>query len=118
MSSGMRDEGFPGMGPGPCELCMQERTKGSHGVGICVADVAQKPNYKHAEAVDHPKHYGGDTTYEAIKVIEAWGVGFHVGIALKHLCRAGKKTNEPEEKDIEKAIWYLHRYLEVLKEKR
>ncbi len=24
------------------------------------------------EAVNNPKHYGGNTTYEAIKVIEAW----------------------------------------------
>lgn len=26
--------------------------------------------------VNHPSHYGGDTTYEVIKVINAWGLGF------------------------------------------
>jgi hypothetical protein len=30
-----------------------------------------------AEAVNHPEHYGGsDSTYESIKVIEAWELGF------------------------------------------
>lgn len=30
-----------------------------------------------SEAVDHPSHYGGkDNPYEAIKVIEAWELGF------------------------------------------
>jgi hypothetical protein len=38
------------------------------------------------EAVNHPAHYGGDTTYEAIKVIEAWNLGFHDGNAVKYIC--------------------------------
>lgn len=29
-----------------------------------------------ANNIDHPEHYGGNTTYEAIKVIEAWGPEF------------------------------------------
>ena len=43
------------------------------------------------EAVDHPKHYGGDTLYEAIKVIEAWRLGFCLGNTVKYISRAGKK---------------------------
>ena len=31
------------------------------------------------ETVNHPEHYGGDTPYEAIKVIDAWGLGFALG---------------------------------------
>ena len=31
------------------------------------------------ETVNHPQHYGGDTVYEAIKVIEAWGLDFCLG---------------------------------------
>ena len=32
------------------------------------------------EMVDHPNHYGGeDNPYEAIKVIEAWDLGFNLG---------------------------------------
>ena len=32
------------------------------------------------ESVNHPKHYGGEgSEYEAIKVIEAWHLDFHLG---------------------------------------
>lgn len=37
---------------------------------------------KVSEQVDHPAHYGGDTTYEAIKVIEAWDLDFCLGNAV------------------------------------
>jgi hypothetical protein len=63
--------------------------------------------YQYAEAVDHPPHYGGDTTYETIKVVQAWGLGFELGTVLKHISRAGKKPNEPYLKDLEKAQYYL-----------
>ena len=62
------------------------------------------------ESVNHPEHYGGDTTYEAIKVIEAWDLGFHLGNVVKYISRAGKKTNNTRE-DLKKAKWYLERYL-------
>lgn len=65
-----------------------------------------------SENVDHPQHYGGDTPYEVIKVIEAWGLGFHLGNAVKYVARAGKKDPASEGEDIDKAIWYLQRYLE------
>lgn len=65
--------------------------------------------------VNHPSHYGGkDNPYEAIKIIEACTLGFHLGNAIKYILRAGKKTNSPIE-DIEKAIWYLQRYKEHMK---
>jgi hypothetical protein len=60
-----------------------------------------------SESIDHPAHYGGDTPYEAIKVIEAWGLGFHLGNALKYLSRADKKGTAIE--DLKKARWYLDR---------
>jgi len=66
------------------------------------------------EQVNHPQHYGGDTTYEAIKVIEAWGLGFHLGNTVKYVARAGRKQYELE--DLEKAKWYLDRRIEQLKE--
>lgn len=65
-----------------------------------------------AEAVNHPPHYGGDTTYEAIKVIEAWQLGFHDGNAVKYICRAAHKGNQKQ--DLEKARWYLDRLIETL----
>ena len=37
-------------------------------------------------AVEHPAHYGGaDNPYEAIKVIEAWGLGFCLGNTIKYI---------------------------------
>ena len=51
---------------------------------------------------------GGDP-YEAIKVIEAWGLNFNLGNALKYIARAGNKDGESREKDLTKAISYLTR---------
>lgn len=60
--------------------------------------------------VRHPPHYGGqDNPYETIKVIEAWGLGFHLGNAVKYLSRAGKKTSTSAVEDLEKAVWYINR---------
>lgn len=58
---------------------------------------------------EHQSYYGGaDNPYEAIKVIEAWELGFHLGNVLKYLARAGKKTPDVLE-DLRKARWYLER---------
>lgn len=63
------------------------------------------------EAVDHPAHYGGaDNPYEAIKVIEAWKLGFHLGNTVKYISRAGQKGDALE--DLRKAAWYLNREIE------
>jgi hypothetical protein len=60
------------------------------------------------ERVDHPDHYGGgDNPYEAIKVIDAWGLGFSLGNAVKYISRAGKKDPAAEIEDLKKARWYL-----------
>jgi hypothetical protein len=62
-------------------------------------------------AIDHPQHYGGDTKYEHVKVVETWGLGYHLGNATKYLSRAGKKGDRIE--DLEKALWYLARAAKV-----
>lgn len=67
------------------------------------------------ENVNHPTHYGGDVTYEAIKVIDAWKLGFSLGNAVKYICRAGEKSPETEIQDLEKAAWYLNHRIEQLK---
>lgn len=66
------------------------------------------------ETVNHPEHYGGDTVYEVIKVIEAWRLGFHLGNAVKYIARAGKKASATDVRqrtleDLKKARWYLDR---------
>lgn len=66
------------------------------------------PHIPKPEAVNHPAHYGGaDNPYEAIKVIEAWGCGFHLGNALKYIARAKRKDATLD--DLKKARWYLDR---------
>lgn len=63
-----------------------------------------------ADSVNHPAHYGGeDNPYEAIKVIEAWELGFNTGNAVKYISRAGKKDPAKELEDLQKAVWYLER---------
>jgi hypothetical protein len=66
-----------------------------------------------SENVNNPKHYGGkDNPYEAIKVIEAWGLDFHLGNVAKYISRAGKKESEVE--DLKKALWYLQRKIDLI----
>lgn len=65
--------------------------------------------------VKNPEHYGGATNiYEAIKVIEAWDLGFHLGNTVKYISRAGKKDTDKELQDLKKAAWYLQRRIENL----
>ena len=47
------------------------------------------------EAVNHPDHYHSGT-YEAINVIQAWGLNFNRGNVVKYLCRAGLKDPDKE----------------------
>lgn len=99
-------------------------------VVICVMKIAIMPNLVESlnvlikknevvmkekkEAVDHPSHYGGkDNPYEAIKVIEAWNLGFNLGNTVKYISRAGKK--DALVQDLEKAKWYLEREIFKLK---
>lgn len=63
------------------------------------------------ETVNHPFHYGGENSpYEAIKVIEAHDLGFHLGNAVKYILRARHKGDPIT--DLKKAIWYIQRKIE------
>lgn len=68
-----------------------------------------------SDAINHPAHYGKGT-YETINVIEAWGLGFCLGNAVKYISRAGKKDLWKEIEDLEKAAWYIQRRIQKLKE--
>jgi hypothetical protein len=71
------------------------------------AETTHKPNV----LIDHPQHYGGEENpYEAIKVIEAWELDFHLGNVIKYISRAGKKGSKIE--DLKKAMWYLNRAID------
>jgi hypothetical protein len=69
------------------------------------------------EQVNHPNHYGGeDNPYEAIKVIEAWDLDFHLGNTVKYISRAGKKEADKELQDLKKSLWYLERKIQILED--
>jgi len=73
------------------------------------------------DQVNHPAHYGGDSLYEAIKVMEAWHgpepvYWFCLLSAEKYQSRMGKKPGEPMERDVKKAAWYMN-YAAKLREK-
>jgi hypothetical protein len=59
-----------------------------------------------ADPVNHPAHYkvGG---VETIDFIEAKGLTYHLGNAVKYISRADHKGNRKQ--DLEKAKWYLER---------
>jgi hypothetical protein len=67
---------------------------------------------KHVEYVNHPAHYRKETGFEAIDVIEAWGLGFNLGNAVKYISRAGIKDPKKTIEDLKKVVWYVNREIE------
>lgn len=75
-------------------------------------------NVHKKEMVNHPSHYGGESNvYEAIKVIDAWDLGFCLGNTVKYISRAGKKHKDKELEDLKKAMFYLDREIKKLEKK-
>ena len=64
--------------------------------------------------LERPDYYGGDGTYEVLKVIEALEMDFHLGNVFKYIARAGKKDPAKEIEDLKKAQVYLRRKIEFL----
>lgn len=69
----------------------------------------RKANAVQTNVISHPPHYT-HSSIEPINVIEAWGLGFHLGNCLKYLARCEHKGRPIE--DLEKARWYLDREIE------
>jgi hypothetical protein len=77
---------------------------------LALKDLPKMPPYSgttEAETVNHPAHYGGDTTYETRKVIRAWELGFNLGNVAKYVSRAGRKPGTSYVEDLRKALFYL-----------
>lgn len=62
--------------------------------------------------VNQPAHYT-DGKIEVIDFIEDKKLNFHLGNAVKYICRAGKKDPSKFVEDLEKAIWYIKREISV-----
>lgn len=65
------------------------------------------------DAVNHPSHYT-DGGIETIDFIEAKKLTYHLGNAVKYISRAGKKDQNKTIEDLQKAVWYIERYIKVL----
>ena len=65
---------------------------------------------KRNDPVNHPAHYTSGRI-EVIDIIEDQKLGYHLGNALKYICRAGKKDPAKTAEDLRKAIWYVERYI-------
>jgi hypothetical protein len=59
-----------------------------------------------SDLVNHPPHYITNGI-EAIDVIEAFALGFHLGNVVKYVLRADRKGAPLS--DLKKAAWYLNR---------
>lgn len=87
------------------------------GTDVCVdcrqMSHAMKPTLavQEADLVNKPPHYThGDI--EPIAVIEAWGLPHHLACVVKYIARHKHKGNAKQ--DLEKACWYLGRYINKL----
>lgn len=76
-----------------------------------------KPQAKEVfDLITKPAHYAEGRRFEPIDVIEDWKLCHHKASAVAYISRAGRKEGEPEEKELEKAIWYLQRRVKFLRE--
>jgi hypothetical protein len=64
-----------------------------------------------SDPVNHPSHYT-QGKYEVIDVLEDWKLDFRLTNALKYISRAGKKDPAKTKEDLQKAIWYINRFIE------
>jgi hypothetical protein len=97
------------------------KPKESPGMIMYVDDVGNVPNGVFEgiplsrivpfETVDHPSHYTQNGV-EAIEVIEAWNLDFHLGNVIKYIARWDKKDDPIH--NLRKAIWYIERKIRLL----
>ena len=70
-----------------------------------------------SDPVNHPAHYnlGG---IEVLSAIEAWELPYHLGNVVKYIARAGKKNPDTFLQDLQKAQFYLNRFITRREEKK
>lgn len=70
-------------------------------------------NQRMDDPVNLPSHYTSGSI-EVIDFIEDQKLPYHLGSAMKYICRAGKKDPEKTVEDLQKAAWYINRYIDLL----
>lgn len=68
----------------------------------------------------HDRQEGGDH-YKKLKiepwhVIDAWGLDFYLGNAVKYIARTAGKSGEAALLDLKKAVHYLEKKIELVEE--
>jgi hypothetical protein len=71
-----------------------------------------EPQYQKEMEDNIPNYYKGKNGYMAKDVAANFNLTYNLGSAMKYILRAGKKENNPAEKDIKKAINHLYFELE------
>ncbi len=66
------------------------------------------PDSKSSDPIDHPDHYNRGKI-EVIDFIEDQRLNFHLGNAVKYICRAPAKGGV---ESLKKAVWYLQRCID------
>ena len=64
-----------------------------------------------SDPVNHPTHYTRGK-FEVIDVLEDWKLSFHLANVVKYIARAEHKAARVQ--DLQKARWYLDRYIALL----
>ena len=59
----------------------------------------------------YPKHYNMGRI-QPIDAIESWDLDFRLANVIKYVARAGKKDPTKAKQDLEKAIWYIQRFID------
>lgn len=95
---------LPTVLPTPVEASINADETGRGEGGLGSTGTANPP--APTDVVDHPSYY---TAYspEVITVTEQ--LDFREGNVVKYLARAGRKPGTPEQLDLDKAYWYMHR---------
>jgi hypothetical protein len=99
----------------PCSSCKYSFPRGTYQFDNNKSFFESEREEAAPAEVDHPTHYAGK--FECIDVmLDTMGPedvkGFCLCNAFKYLWRCKKKHETPEE-DVEKAVWYLQKYLEL-----
>ena len=62
-------------------------------------------------------HYKNSKGYDVIDIVKDYNLNFNIGNVLKYCVRAGVKDKDKHVLDLQKAITYLEREIEYLKQK-
>jgi hypothetical protein len=63
------------------------------------------------DIINWPKHYNTGKI-QPIDAIEDWQLDFRLANAVKYIARAGKKNPDKIKEDLEKALWYIKRFID------